>query len=308
MGKLATFILFLFSMNLFAKEYYKRSSLDKFHERFSDRVLSFSDSIDNFFADSKHQKNINKSKLKITFDTFFREGRGPYIRPDINYRLILPKTQRKLQLFIENDEQDKKDETDQAKKQLSNKQKRQDNNDLSAGLRYMINKSGIDFSTDTGIIVNIPIVVFAKFTAKKSIYLRNWVLKISEQVQWINNKGFSSDLDTDFDRKLTRKFLLRMVNNTFWNDQDYSIRFENGPSLFQKIDQKSVISYHAHAVTLNTPDFHVDNYILLSTYRRLVYGKWLYTELSPFINFPRSQNFHRTPGVAVSFQAIFGHI
>jgi hypothetical protein len=303
------FILTYTSMS-HSKDYYKKNAIDKAHQEFSKSILNFSNQIDEFFADTKHElnKTKNKSKLQVSFDTYFREGRGPYIIPDINYRLILPKTQRKLQLFIEDDDADNESETKRAQTDLRNQRNQDEDNDLNAGLRYMVKKSGIDFSTDTGIIVNIPIVAFAKFTAKKNIPLDDWLLKVSEQVKWVNNDGFTSDLDLDFDKKLSRKFLLRMVNNVFWNDEDYSIRFENGPSLFQRIDKKSGLSYHAHVITINTPDFQVENYILQATYRRLLYDKWLFMEASPFLNFPRTNNFHRTPGFVLGFEAIFGHI
>lgn len=306
--KLFLFFFLLNATESYAKDYYKKSAIDKAHSHFSKKILAFSNSIDDFFADTKHKKNENRSQLKLTLDNFFRESRGPYTVPDINYQLILPKTQRKLQLFIENDNENKSDETDQAKQNLANQNNLNNQNNVNAGLRYLINKSGIEFSTDTGIIVNIPLKVFARFSARKNIHFRNWVLRVSEQVRWINDNGFSSDLDLDFDRKLSRKVLLRMVNNIFWSDQDYTIRFENGPTLFQKINDKSALSYHAHIVTLNTPGFIVDNYILLTTYRQRLYNRWLFLELSLFTNFPRSNNFHRTPGFVVGFEAVFGHL
>lgn len=301
-------LLFYGSHDALCKDYYEKNAIDKAHQKFSNQILSLSNSIDEFFADTKHEKNENHSKLKISIDTHFREAAGPYIIPDINYRLILPKSQKKLQLFIENDNEAQKSNTDQAKNDLKIKNKTREESDINAGLRYMIKKSGIDFSADTGVLVNIPIVVFAKFTAKKNIPLRNWLLKINEQVKWVNDNGFTSDFNFDYDRNLSRNLLLRMANNVFWNDEDYVIRFENGPSLFQHINRLSALSYHAHVVTINSPSFEVNNYILQMTYRRRLYGKWLFMEMSPFLNFPRSENFHRTPGFVLGLDAIFGHL
>lgn len=302
------FLLLTLSANSFAKDYYEKNIVDRAHEKLSSQILTLSNSIDGFFADSKHENLENRSKLKISLNTHFREGRGPYAIPEINYRLLLPRTERRLQVFIEQEDDSEEDETSQSKVASKKNQNSDDDNDLTAGLRYMVKKSGINFSTDTGIIVNVPAVVFARFTAKKKVLFKEWVLKINEQVKWVNDKGFTSDLDLDFDKKLSRKHILRFVNNTFWNDQDYIIRFENGPSLFHKINKKMAISYHAHAISINKPHYSVENYILQVTYRQLIYNRWLFMELSPFLNFPRTSNFHRTPGFVIGFDAIVGHL
>ena len=285
----------------------KKSLIDQYHQRLSKRVLRFSNSIDDFFADSQHGDLVNRSQLIIQFDTFIREARGPVVVPEINYRLILPRTEKRLRLFIENENQDTRSETSKARN-ASPETKRPNDNNSAAGLRYSVEKSGIKFYQDTGIIASVPPKVFLRLGAKKTVEFTEWILKVHERLRWINTTGITSDLDLDFDKRLTRKVILRMVNNVFWNDQDYILRFENGPSLFQKLGRHSALSYHAHVISENEPNFIVTNYILQMTYRRRVYSNWLYMDVTPYMNFPRDRNFVRTPGMIVSFDAVFGHI
>jgi hypothetical protein len=281
--------------------------VDKTHRKFSNNILSFSNSIDEFFSNTENTKiDKNKSKLKISFSTRFREAAGPYVIPDINYRLILPNTQNKLRLVLESDDEESNN-GDTSEDIVSTRTTETDNN-TTAGLKYLVEKSGIKFATTSGVIVKVPIDVFIKFTAQKSIEFENWLFKINEQVKWVNNTGITSDLDLNFDKRLSRKLLLRFVNNIFWNDQDYIVSFENGPSLFHNIDKKRAISYHAHILTQNEPDFLVTNYIIKATYRQNVYKDWLFTSYTPYLNFPRSQNFHRVPGFIFGLDATFGHI
>lgn len=300
-------ILFIVSTSVHSKEYYKKNIFDRYHQRFSQKVLAFSDSIDGFFADSQHSELENKSKLIIQFDTFIREGRGPVVVPDVNFRLILPRTQKRLRLFVENENQDRRSETSKAVA-TQTQQDRPNENNSAAGVRYLVEKSGINFYQDTGVIVAIPPQAFIRVGAKKSIEFTEWVLKIHERIRWVNTSGVSSDLDLDFDKRLTRKHILRFVNNAFWNDQDYTIQFENGPSLFHQIDKDKALSYHAHVLSVNEPDFLVTNYILQVSYRQKVYSDWLYMDVTPFINFPRENNFGRTPGAIIGFDAVFGRI
>jgi hypothetical protein len=285
---------------------YKKNKIDQAHRTFSTKILAFSRSIDEFFSDDKHEQLTNKSKLKFTLSTHFREAAGPYVIPDINYQLILPRTQKRFRLIIENEEVDTKSDTSETKA-LAKTGRAQDTSS-AAGIRYMISATGIKFYTDTGVIVDVPPKVFARFTAKKQIQYKNWLLKVKEQLKWVNTTGITSDLDLDFDKRLSRKVLLRMVNNFNWSDEDYIIVMENGPSIFQQINKTSAISYHAHIISINQPEYLLDNYLFQLTYRTRVYGKWLYMNLVPFVNFPRSRNFHRTPGFLLKFDAVAGYL
>lgn len=304
---LTVLLLLTASTNVFSKPFAKKNTVDSYHERFSSKILAFSDSIDGFFADSQHQELDNKSKLIIQFDTFFRESRGPVVVPDLNYRLILPRTQKRLRLFVENENQDTRSETSKALNTQNNTARPNENNS-AAGIRYLVKKSGINFYQDTGIIVAVPPRVFLRVGAKKTIEFTEWILKIHERLRWLNTTGFTSDLDFDFDKRLTRSHILRFVNNMFWNDQDYFIRLENGPSLFHKISKDKALSYHAHVQSVNEPDFLITNYVLQVSYRQKLYKKWLFMDVTPFVNFPRENNFGRVPGLILGFDAVFGHI
>lgn len=286
-----------------------KKQIDSIHTDISNRVLNMSESIDNFFAGGKHDSLPNKSKLKLSFKTYFREAAGPYIIPDINYQLVLPRTQKRLQLFIENEDEDKKSGTsDTATVGTANRRESDEESTIAAGVRYVTEITGIKMSTDTGIILGIPTKVFGKLTFKRNVLFDKWILKINEQLKWVNTEGFSSDLDLDFDRTLSKGLLFRFVNNIAWNDEDYIVTFENGPTLIQTLSKRSAISYHAHVITVNKPEFVVDNYTLQASYRRRVYKRWFYAQITPFINFPRINNFHRTPGLLLKLDAIFGNL
>ena len=115
-------------------------------------------------------------------------------------------------------------------------------------------------------------------------------------------------MDVDFDKRLNETFLFRFVNNVRWDDQDYIIGLENGPSLFQKLSEKKALSYHAHVFSESQDNLYVTNYLLQITYRQNLYKSWFFVNVTPFLNFPRERKFQRTPGLLVRFDTIFGHI
>jgi hypothetical protein len=310
--KTLLFLTILICLNAHAeKKSEKKNQLnivDKAHARISYRITKISEDIDNFFANQKHEdkKVENNSRLQLSLETRFLEAEKPIITPDINYQLILPKTEIKLQLIIQNENAE--DESETQNSNINNQTQERRNNSTSAGVRYLVEESGIKFFTDSGILVSIPPQVFFRVGAKKKIQVsKKWRLKIDEQLRWVNTRGFRNDLDFDFDRRLNDFYLLRIVNNFDWDDQTYVITYETGPSLFHKIDDFRALSYHAHIVSVNQPDYLLVNYILQITYRQSVYEDWVFMNLTPFLHFPRSENFHRTPGFIVNFDAFFGN-
>ncbi|MBD64559.1 MAG: hypothetical protein CME62_05105 [Halobacteriovoraceae bacterium] len=303
--KWVVLFVFCFSPLTWGKEY-KKNIVDRAHRNFSNRILRFSNEVDAFFADDQHDDLVNKSRLQVSLNTRFREAAGPVVIPDIDFRLVLPRTEKRFRLFIENENEDTDSETSETRIDRQNNNARSESS--AAGIRYMINQTGIKFYTDTGIIVNVPPEAFARFTASRDITFKYWILKFKEQVRYVVDDGIRSTTDLNFDKRLTHKLMLRMMNQAVWTDEDYIITFENGPSLFQTISDRIGLSYHAHVISVNSPNFIVTNYILQATYRQELYGRWLFMNLTPFTNFPRENNFGRVPGFLVRFDAIFGHI
>ena len=80
----------------------EKNIVDRTHKNISNKITKISEDIDNFFSNHKHEDEVieNNSRLKLTLETRFLEAQGPIMTPDINYQLILPRTEKKLQLVI----------------------------------------------------------------------------------------------------------------------------------------------------------------------------------------------------------------
>ncbi len=298
-------LLFFLPLQVFGQVQY--AWLDNTHQKLSNKVLDYSESIDLWIANTTEDKKKNTSTLTVSFKTLVREGRGPVGIPEIDYRLLLPNTERKLNLIIS--QEDKDDDTSEAQSVSENSNATKLTDQTSAAVGYLFETAGIKYTIKTGVLVNIPIRIFSELTLSKDIELnKNWVLKNREVVKWVNTDGFYSDTDVDFERKLSDNLKFRFINNMFWDDQSYLVSFKHGPSLFQKIDNKRSLSYHAHFTTVSNPSWFVTNYILQIKYHQLLYKKWLFGSIEPFINFPKDKNFHRTPGLILNLDMIFGDV
>ena len=287
-----------------------KNFVDIAHQKFSNKFLGISRRIDRFFSGQRADDLINKSQLRLATITTFQESKLPFTEGRVRLNLVLPGTQEKLQLVIEGqgDNQGAPNNitaVDDASSTTENVQ-----NTTTAALRFITDAANIKISADTGLQFGIPPKPFARlrFWSQNNLNT-NWIFRPREEIFWITEDGYRSTTNLDFDRKFDdSKYLLRLVNRIRWNDLDYLVEFTNGPSFYHTIDEKRGISYHLHAITLNSPNPNISNYLARISYRQLLYKNWFFSEVSPQLEFPRDNNFHRTPSFAFKFEVVMGNI
>ena len=74
--------------------------VDDTHLLLSEQISSVSDELDSFFGEERMDGDFNKSKIRFNFiTTFDNEGKATY-KTNISASLILPRTQKKMNLFF----------------------------------------------------------------------------------------------------------------------------------------------------------------------------------------------------------------
>lgn len=293
----------------------KTNLADNAHHFISERFLNYSERIDNFFGDQRINDAPNSSTLRFNTVTTKFEADDPFTEANMQLNLRLPKTENRFQLVVQSQGQQTSqadnNESELAQSDNDNRQTttQRVRNATTAGLRYITDTAGIRTSTDFGIRVNLPPVAFARLRLNKNITLTNGhIFRPRHELFWLQGTGINSNTNLDFDKQLDDKFLLRYVNNLRWNDNDYIVRFTNGPALFQTIDDKKGVIYNAFILSQNEPEMNLDTYRLRITYRQLLYKNWFFGSLSPQMDWPRINNFYRTPSATLKFEVIMGAI
>lgn len=287
---------------------------DVAHEKISGTFLNMSKRIDRFFSGQRADDFVNNSQIRLTSITTKTLDPGVFTQGRMRINLVLPGMQDKLQLVIEGQGDDitqqgsqigNVTQTDDATSNVTNTQ-----NTTTAALRFIQDFAGVKLSADSGVRVNIPPQIFGRLRFWNEYDLPNkWRLRPRQEIFWMANEGFQTTINIDFDKHLAnKKFLFRFINRSFWSDRDFITIHTNGPSLFHNIDDKRGLSYDINAITEQSSKILVVNYITRVTYRQLLYQNWLFGEISPQLEFPRENNFHRTPSISVKFEVVLGAI
>lgn len=306
-------IIVLLPSTIFAKR--KETLVDQVHSTLSKDIVNLATRIDNFFGTKRSDFESNNTRIRIYTISTKYEGENASSQGKIKLQLVLPKTQKRLQLVLENDNDNNGNgaSTNQAATANNNNttatstsQKAADA--TTAALRYIVHTAGIRTSFDAGLRFTNKPQVFYHLRLRRDIPFGKWVFRPVEQIKWIQDQGYSSNTDLNFSKKLNTKWIYRFFNNIYWNDQDYTIYFTNGPSWFQKINEKIGLSYNLRAKSSNSPILAANDYSASIGYRQLLYKKWFFWTISPALNFPRENTFHRTPSLTVRFDVILGSI
>lgn len=284
--------------------------IDTTHDAISQEILALSNRIDSFFGDERIDDEANTTRIRIFHNTTINEGDTPLHELGYRIQLKLPRTEKKLQLVVQRDENEDEPGAANVPRQQGTEGARENLSDnTTAGLRYILDVADIKFSSDAGIRVDKwPPQAFARFRFRKNIRFGRWMFRPVEKLLWIDREGWFSQTDLNFDNRLNDAWLFRYVNKFLWDNVDYVLRYQTGPTWFQKISDSTGISYSAISFWEDEPGWAVHNYAFSAGFRQLIYKQWFFWEVTPTLSFPRENSFHRTPGATIKLEAIFGRI
>ena len=274
---------------------------DSYRDTASHQVTRFANWIDNFFADDRIYDEKQGSHIKLNLLQTYFEDYKPEYEAEIKAKLDLPKTQGKLQLLIESDDEDEENT------QKSSISEAVENQEQSIALRY------IQKHTDKWRITNIAgirffnseIDPFARFRIRRFIGYDQWTYRITESIFWFNSEGAGETTRLDIDHTLTKNLLFRATTEATWLNINSYFDLGQDLILFQNINKRKSIAYQAGTRGISEPDVHATNHFLLLRYRQQLHKKWLFFEFIPAINHPIENDYKPIRSITLKFEIVF---
>ena len=203
--------------------------VDDTHHLLSEQISSVSDELDSFFGEERMDGDFNKSKIRLNFiTTFDDEGKATY-KTNISTSLILPRTQKKMNLIVE-DVKENLTDNDQSDTGGSQKQNKVTDtlteSTLTAALQYVIFDSKIwTIDTKTGVIISTPLDPYARLRVRRSFYLENeWESRFTQLVRWSYIRDWEESTGLVFDKTINKQLLFRINNGISWQKKtSYSV-------------------------------------------------------------------------------------
>ncbi len=298
-------IIFLFS-GVYA-ETTEPSRLDDTHQRISDGILSFSNQIDSFFGNQRGDDEANGSRLRLFYDNNLRQGEKWDRGLNVRFSLRLPQLQKLLKVSFNKEAKEKAKGKEKENQTQTNPKNPPPEETRKNQLREFVDQWAFNFNT--GIRVDIPPNLFARARLRRTmIFFDKWEFNPTQELNWFLEQGFGAVFSHDLDRRLTDKTILRLTNTLVWSDENDETTSSHGPQIFHQISDTKAISYSILAQGSNNPKPAINNYTAFIAYRQQLYGKWLFGELRPAVEYPRNQGWNDVYSLFVRVEAVFGSI
>ena len=282
-------------------------SLDASREYVTEKIVSFANYMDRFFAGNRHYQESNQSVFRLELTRIVGYG-------DIDHKfdltgklnLRLPGTEGRLRLWLETDPEDEiHDDATRDTHTLQNK----DTAIRSAGVaaRYKTPEDKAwRFTTDAGI--KLPITHLDPFARAKGEYsapVGDWRMNVAESVYWFNTLGVGETTQLDLQKVLSSSRLFRSSGNATWLKDKQNFDIVQSFSIYHTVNDRSALIYQVSASWITNPSFQATDYVSLVFYRYRMHQKWLFLELSPQMHFPKDKEYRPSPAFSMRLEALF---
>ena len=283
------------------------SAADKTHAFVSKRIVSISDRLDAFFGDERMDVETNRTKVRLNLVSLIDE-KGKYtFKTNVAATLILPRTQRRFKLIIE-DTQDALPDNDESGLQAQNRLiEAFVDTTLSTAFRYLlIDTKKYNIQLDLGVRTKTPIDPFTRLRIRRTYFFRDWESRLVYSFKWPFSKKWEAATSAAFDHPVGERFLFRFGNVASRRRTEEGVRFSHDFSLFQKLPEEAALVYFSGMKWVDRPRIHATSYRFGVTYRRRLFRPWCFFQVRPLGAFPEEARFDFTPSVTFKIEFIFG--
>ena len=272
----------------------------------SEKIVTYTKAVDEFFGDERYFQESNKSVIQLELNQTIAQGGNRNFLFEGKAKLDLPAAQRRFQIVLESNPEQKttgdikKDQPSAAKETAKPEQ-------YAASVRYeQSEESRWHFSSDAGAKFQFPLDFFVRARGSYAIPFEIWRLKVTESVFWFGTIGLGQTTQLDLERKLSEPLLFRATSTATCLEAPQNCDLRQDFSIFHTLNERSAMFYQASVIGVSQPDLKETAYTLLMKYRYRLHKDWVFFEVSPQLNFPRTDDFRLNASLLLRLEILFG--
>lgn len=276
--------------------------VDKPHKLISNNIESISRFVDNFFSDETIYNESTGSYVRVRSDSLWSKGGKVDFNTSVRTKIELPKTKKKLQLLIRNEEEE--DQTP-ASTSLG---KAVSNDDYSTALRRILSTSELlNVHTDAGVKLRSKLDPFVRFRVRSTYKLGPAQVKFIESVSWFDSEGWQSSTILQYNSRLYRQSMIRISSQLITGNRLDSASWFQSITLYNA-EHHNKFFFELSASLSDKPNVQDKAYAISAVYKETIYSNWAFITMGPKLSFNRDQGFRTEPAFFLQLEANFGEL
>jgi hypothetical protein len=280
--------------------------LDSAQELFGARANFAANRLDSFFATDRADDEFGRTRIRIRSLFSMRERAISDQTNQYRINLKLPHLEDKFRFEFDQNSDSKKT----GKKKKSQPITSGPVSDMEERERLKRNKiyEGWIFNSDIGVSAAIPPRLTTRARIRKNFITGTLIHRFVEQLTYrTDQSGLVEETRVDSDHIFNSDLIFRFINQKLWAIQNEDFVTNHGPTLLHRLTDNDAFNYGATLQTVIIDgNWYVNNYRLSLNYRRNVYKQWVYLDVIPGLDFPKTWSFRRTPFITFQLEMLFG--
>lgn len=262
----------------------------------------FNRNVDSFFTNQPYRVNENQSTLSAYSNFYFKEGQKLQSIYDLEAKIDLPRTTKKLKLVIEKE----KDEITKATTDENVITNKNVPSKYSAGVNYFLSQSKYFTSLiHFGLRLEMPLNPSVKINLHKDIKTEYFDIGLFQKFILYRQEGFQEVSQVSFFKKWNEIFQSDFLNSLAWTDKTDLFILRNNFIIYQYVGHEKALNYSVGANAKLSPTFYYDSYDASISYRQLLYQNYLYGTFTLGADFPKTSGFSAEKFVQVRLEVFF---
>ena len=276
--------------------------LDSARNTVSYQVTEFANWLDNFFGDDRIYDESQSSHLKLNLLKINEEGYQPRYEANLQGKLTLPNTQKRLELLFESDPEENANADNTVVEAVEAQEQ-------SLGLRYIqLSTDWLRANTDVGVRFRSGLDTFVRFRLRGLFNLGHWNLRASETLFWRDSTGPGATTRLDIERQFAKTWLFRATSKATWLDETHQFDMGQDFFLIHTINKHRAVIYRTGLTAVSEPKMQTTGYILSIRLRQQIHRNWLFFEINPKVLYPQAEDFHSRHSLTFKLEVVFGGV
>ncbi|HUX90956.1 MAG TPA: hypothetical protein VMV48_09745 [Gallionellaceae bacterium] len=281
-------------------------TMDAPRDYLSEKIVAFTTKVDHFFGDERYYQEYNKSVIQLELHETFAGGGNHTLGFEGKAKLDLPAAEKRFHFVIESNPE-KKTAGEVKKDQPVTPSEPTTPDKYAASLRYEKSEESLwHFSSDLGAKFQFPLDPFVRTRGSYAIQLEEWRLKVAETLFWFSTIGLGETTQFDMERVLSEPVLFRATSTATCFESPQNCDLRQDLSVFHTLNERSALLYQASVIGVSQPQLEETAYVLLTRYRYRLHREWVFFEITPQLNFPKTDDFKLNALLLLRLELLFG--